>query len=122
MDGENKWRARGALDVLPSEDTGDTNASSLAFVSAPAFLLGGAAAVSLLAAIAWFAASDSTGGAALAVLMAAVAASAIIALVGRFGVSPVWPILGFVTAIVLLFLVAYAACQPEPARPSGYMM
>ena len=122
MDNENKGPARGTLDVLPSEDTGDTNPSNLAFVSGLAFLLGGAAAVSLLAAIAWFAASDSTGGAALAVLMAAVAASAIIALVGRFGVSPVWPILGFVTTVVLLFLVVYAACQSEPARPSGYMM
>ena len=121
MDNENKGPARGTLDVLPSEDTGDTNPSNLAFVSALAFLLGGAAPVSLLV-FAVFAASDSTGSAALAVLMAATAASAIIALVGRFGVSPVWPILGFVTTIVLLFLVAYAACQPEPARPSGYMM
>ena len=122
MDGENRWRARGALDVLPSEDTGDTNPSNLAVVSALAFLLGGAAAIGLLAATALFADSDSTGSAALAVLMTATAASAIIALVGRFGVSPVWPILGFVTTIVLLFLVVYAACQSEPARPSGYMM
>ena len=120
MDSEIKERARGGFDAFPGKGAGDTNPWGLAFVSGLAFVLGGAAAVSFLAA----AVTDPSysyvvGPVAAAVLIGMVAG--IIALVGKCGVSPGWPILGFVTTIVLLVLVAYAACQGETVQTGGYM-
>ncbi len=123
MDSEIQEQARGAgFDAFPSKDSGDTNPWGLAFLSGLAFVLGGVAAVSFLASYAVIDPfySPFVGPVAVAVLVALVAG--IIALVGKVGVSPVWPFLGFVTTIVLLFLVVYAACQSvEPSRPGGYM-
>ena len=118
MDSEIKERARGAgFDAFPSKDAGDTKPWGLAFLSGLAFVLGGAAAVSLIATAAVN--PSYVGPVAAAVLIGMVAG--IIALVGKCGVSPLWPILGFVTTIVLLLLVAYPALQGETIREDGYM-
>ena len=123
----NGWPEDDALQVVREVVAGNKAAGSApagALVSGLAFVLSGAAVVSLLAFAAF--ASWSTGSAALSLLIAAIAASATIALVGKFGVSPVWPILGFVTTIVLLLLlVGYTGegcevpCQHYRTNPDG---
>ncbi len=130
MDSEIQEQARGGLDISSGSSSGDTKPWGLAFLSGLAFVLGGVAgsqvAVAVFAGAAVFAGGDFVGLALAVVPLIAVVAG-IKALMGRFGVSPVWPILGFVIAIAVVltgvFLLWAATwqrdCQEYWINPDG---
>ena len=104
MDSEIEERARGRFDGVAFA----LGIAAAIAAAGLAFVLGLAAATAsiwLLAAVVW-GTSVSFAGHALVVAVLVAALAGIIALVRRCGVSPAWPILGFV--IFLLFIAWFA--------------